>query len=344
MVIERRVFGETKDGRAVDLFVLGDNGFSVEVISYGAAVRSFFVPVDGGVRDVALGCEDVAGYEANRACHGAIVGRYANRIRDARYEMNGETHHLDANADPHCIHGGFAGFNKRVWDAEVQEDALVLRLLDKDGVSKGFPGNLDVTVKYTLDNGELGIEYFATCDKDTPINLTNHCYFNLEGHDFGCIENHKMQIFSDRITATDDMLISTGEFVDVSGSPLDLRELTVIGPGFETSCPQMDLAGGYDHNWVLSSEPHNALAVAAVLECAGLRMTCSTTKPGVQFYSGNMMQPETGKGGAAYSKRSGLCLETQYWPNSVNIPDFPAPILRVGDVYSHKTLYKFEGV
>jgi len=344
MTIEKHPFGQTKTGKPVDLFILKDGGFAVEIITYGAAIKSIHIPIDGGTRDVALGFDDIAGYEANKAAHGATVGRYANRIRNACYEMNGETYHLDKNAGPHCIHGGFNGFSKLVWTAEEQNDALVLRLLDKENAATGFPGDLDVTVRYTLYNGELGMEYIAKTNKETPINMTNHTYFNLAGHDSGGIENHKIQIFSDRVTIYDDELIATGELADITGTSLDFRELTCIGPGFESDYPLIVLGGGYDHNWALTDEPYHALAPGAVLECAGIRMTCLTTKPGMQFYSGNMMQPETGKNGAKYSKRKGLCLETQYWPNSVNIPHFPAPLLKPGEVYNHTTVYKFETI
>jgi aldose 1-epimerase len=343
MTIEKRPFGETKDGKAVDLYTLKDGGVSVEIITYGAAIRCIHVPVAGGTRDVALGFDDMAAYETDVAYQGAVIGRISNRVANARYEMNGKTYNLDVNNDSNCLHGGFVGLDKQVWTASQEQGALILSLIDKEGTAAGLPGNLDVSVKYTLEKGELGIEYTATCDEDTPINLTNHCYFNLAGHDAGSIAEHKIQIFSHKITPVDETLIATGELMDVTGTPFDLRELTVIGPGLEDSNPQIKLGGGYDHNWVLTSEPHRDLAIAAVLECDGLSMTCSTTKPGVQFYSGNMMTGAVaGKGGASYPKRSGLCLETQYWPNSVNIAQFPAPILRKGEVYSHKTVYSFK--
>jgi len=344
MAIEKRSFGQTKDGKAVDLYILRDGEFSVEIITYGAAVRSLHVPIAGGTRDVVLGFDDINGYETNMGCHGAIVGRVANRVANACYEMNGKTYHMDKNSGVHCLHGGFIGFDVQVWSAEEDQDALVLTLVDKEGTAAGLPGTLEVKVKYTLQNGELGIEYTATCDKDTPINLTNHSYFNLAGHDAGNVEDHKLQIFSDKITPVDELLIPTGEFLDVTDTPFDLRELTLIAPRQKSSNPQMLYGGGYDHNWVLSNEPYHALAIAAVLEYAGLSMTCLTTKPGIQFYCGNMMQGETGKNGAIYGKRTGLCLETQYWPNSVNIPQFPAPILRKGDVYNHKTIYRFREI
>jgi len=341
MTIEKGLFGKTKDGKDVELYTLRDSGFSVEIITYGASIRSINVPVAGGTRDVALGFDDVAGYEANKSYQGAVIGRIGNRVANARYEMDGKTYQLDVNDGPNSLHGGFIGFDRQIWSAEVQKDALVLTLIDKEGTAAGYPGDLKVSVKYTLCDGELGIEYTAACDADTPINLTNHCYFNLAGHDAGCIGGHKLQILSDNITPIDETLIPTGELMDVTDTPFDLRESAVISVGLEQSCPQMELGGGYDHNWVLSKEAYRELTAAAVLECDGISMTCLTTKPGIQFYSGNMMTGEAGKGGAVYAKRTGLCLETQYWPNSVNIPNFPAPILRKGDVYSHKTVYKF---
>jgi len=292
MTIEKAPFGQTKDGKNVELYTLRDSGVTVEIITYGAAIKSIQVPVAGGTRDVALGFDDIAGYESNKGAHGAVIGRVGNRVANGQYEMNGKTYQMDLNAGPHSIHGGFIGFDKQVWTAAEEKDALVLTLLDKEGTAAGLPGNLEAVTKYTLENGELGIEYTATCDADTPINMTNHCYFNLSGHDAGCIENHKLQIFSHKITEVDDKLIPTGELMDVTGTPFDLRELTEIAPGFKSSCPQIKIGGGYDHNWVLSNDPYHTLSTAAVLECDGLSMTCLTTKPGIQFYGGNMMQSE----------------------------------------------------
>jgi len=345
MTIKRSPFGLTKDGKAVELYTLEDSGTAVEIITYGAAIRSLTVPVKHGpdagkARDVALGFDDVAGYESNKSFQGAIIGRIANRVGNAQYKMNNKTYNMDVNDGPNCLHGGFAGYDKKLWKAKEGQNSLTLTLLDE--ATKGLPGDLDAEVIYTLKKGELGIEYIARCSKDTPINLTNHCYFNLGGHNAGSIGDHKIQIFSDCITPIDDTLIPNGELMDVSGTPLDLRKQALIGPGLEKSCQQMDLAGGYDHNWVLSKEPHRELSPAATLEYNDLKMTCMTTKPGIQFYSGNFLTGEIGKGGAVYAKRTGLCLETQYWPNSVNIPSFPAPLLRKGEIYNHLTVYKFE--
>jgi len=344
MTINKRPFGQTKDGKDVDLYILQDSGYIVEIITYGATIRSIEVPISGGMRDVAFGFDSISEYETKGGYIGAVIGRISNRVANARYEMNGKTYNLDANDGVNSLHGGFVGFDKQVWSADEEQGALVLKLIDKEGTAAGYPGDMEVTVKYTLENGELGIEYTATCSEDTPVNLTNHCYFNLAGHDAGSISNHKMQIFSHKITPIDETLIPTGELMDVTDTVFDLRELTSIAPGLTDTCEQIELGGGYDHNWVLSNEPHRALAMAVVLECEGLSMSCLTTKPGVQFYSGNFLPGETGKDGAVYSKRSGLCLETQYWPNSVNTPQFPAPILRKGETYNHKTVYRFREV
>jgi len=344
MTIEKQPFGQTKEGKPVELYTMKDSGVSVDIITYGAAIRSITVPVGNGVRDVALGFDSIEGYESNKGYHGAVIGRVSNRVAKARYKLGRKTYRMDKNEGPNCLHGGFIGYDKLIWTASEESGALVLTLLDKEGTAAGLPGDVDVEVKYTLSNGELGIEYNARSSKDTVINLTNHCYFNLGGHDSGSIEGHKIQIFSHKITPVDSNLITTGELMDVTGTPFDLRELSRIAPGLKSDDPQIALGGGYDHNWVLTSEPTRALAPAATLEFNGLSMSCLTTKPGIQFYSGNMMQGETGKGGAIYSARTGLCLETQYWPNSVNIPKFPAPPLRKGEVYNHKTVYKFREV
>ncbi|MCL2078841.1 MAG: galactose mutarotase [Oscillospiraceae bacterium] len=341
MTIEKQPFGSTKAGLPVELYKMKDGGITVEIITYGAAIRAINVPSGTGCRDVALGFDDIAGYEANKAFHGAVIGRIGNRVANARYEMNGKTFELDVNDGQNSLHGGFVGFDKQVWSAKEEADALVLTLLDKEGTAAGYPGDLECQVKYTLADGAFGIEYTAKCTQDTPINLTNHVYFNLAGASSGSITGHKIQIISDAITAVDETLIPTGELMDVTGTAFDLRERTVISKGIDDKHRQIELGGGYDHNWVLSNEERRELTLAAVLECGGLIMECLTTKPGIQFYSGNMMSGETGKDGAVYSKRTGLCLETQYWPNSVNTPKFPASILKKGQVYNHKTVYKF---
>jgi aldose 1-epimerase len=344
MTIEKKPFGQTKDGKSVEQYTLSDKGIAVEIITLGAIIRSIQVPVGGTVRDVALGFDTVEGYEANKGYHGAVIGRISNRVADAEYTLNGKPYKLDANDGKNSLHGGFIGFDKQVWTAKEEPDALVLTLIDKEGTAAGYPGDLEVTVKYTLSDGELGIEYSAKCSECTPINLTNHCYFNLAGHGAGDISNHKIQIFANEITPIDETLIPTGKLMDVEGTVFDLREPTLVAPGLESDNEQIKLGGGYDHNWVLSNEPHRELSPAAVAQCNNLSMTCATTKPGIQFYSGNMMQGESGKENSIYSKRTGFCLETQYFPNSVNTLEFSAPILKKGETYNHKTTYLFREI
>ena len=341
MTIEKRYFGETKDGEKVDCYTLADGDMSVEILTLGGIIRSISLPTAQGVRDVALGFDDVAGYEAQTGFIGALIGRVGNRIGKAVFKLGGKEYKLDKNDGDNNLHGGANGYDKLVWGAETETDALLLTLKSPD-MDGGFPGNLSIEVRYALKDRALSIEYKAECDADTPVNLTNHCYFNLGGHSSGGIENHKLQIFSDSITPIDDTLIPTGELLDVAGTPFDLREPKAIGEGLSSDCPQMVLGGGYDHNFVLARELKRPLSPAAVLECDGVKMTCLTTKPGIQFYSGNFLSGENGKQNSIYAKRSGLCLETQFWPDSVNKPEFTDCILKKGEIYHHKTVYKFE--
>jgi len=341
--MEKRLFGHTASGKEVYSYTLTDSGYSLEVLTYGAAIRSLTVPIDGEKRDIASGFDDVAGYEAHKSYLGAVIGRVANRIGNARFTLNSKEYLLNQNDGSNCLHGGCNAYDKHVWDAEGQGDALVLKMIDSGKESK-FPGDIEVEVTYRLKDGAVEIEYKAQSDEDTPINLTNHCYFNLGGHDSGGIEGHYLQVFSDYFTPINDNLIPTGEIMDVTDTPFDMRKPRHIGPGLDSSHPQIVLGGGYDHNYVLSHEPVNNLSVAAVLEFGGLRMTCETTKPGIQFYSGNFLTGDTGKGGAVYSKRTGLCLETQSWPDSINKKEFPDCVLRKGETYHHKTVYRLESL
>ena len=341
MTAEKRYFGKTRHGKDVDSYTLSDGGMSVEILTMGGIIRSISLPTENGMRDIAPGFDDVAGYEGQKAFMGALIGRVANRISGAEFTLGGKKYKVENNDGDYCLHGGSNALDKQIWDAGVEQGSLVLKVNSPD-MDGGFPGNLDVEVRYTLKDSELTIEYKAHCDADTPLSMTNHCYFNLGGHDYGCINDHKIQIFSDSITPCDGTLIPTGETMDVTGTPFDFRQAKTIGEGINGAHPQITLGGGYDHNFVLSREPHNTLAPAAVLEFGGIKMTTLTTKPGIQLYSGNFLAGERGKGGAVYSKRSSLCLETQYWPNAVNIPDFPDSILRKGGFYHHVTVYRFE--
>lgn len=341
MNIEKRFFGKTKDNKEVDAYTLSDNGMIVEILTLGGTIRNIILPTPGGARDINLGFDTVAEYETNGGYLGALVGRYANRISNAEFTLNGKTYKLDKNDGPGTLHGGVNAYDKKVWDATVKPDGLYLKLHSPD-MENGYPGNLDVEVKYSLENRELKIEYTAKSDADTPVNLTNHAYFNLSGHASGSIENHTIMINADFMTPTDEVFAPTGELLPVDGTPFDLRKPTLIAPGLKSDYPQIVNAGGYDHNFVLSAKPYNDLAQAAVLECDGVRMSCFTTQPAIQLYCGNMLPGDKGKEGAVYGKQTGLCLETQAYPDSVNRPEFPNSVLKKGETYHHVTVYKFD--
>ena len=336
MTTEKRRFGYTNDGEKVDCYTLTDGDLSVEILNFGGIIRSFIIQTANGPIDVALGFDDVESYEAQTGYIGALIGRVANRIGGAQFLLNERNYCLDANDGPNCLHSGSGGYNSRIWDVQTGDDALILTLHDPDSTG-GFPGNLDVEVRYELGRSRLNIFYSATCDEDTPINLTNHCYFNLGGHGSGSIEKHSISIFGNYITPVDGKFIPTGQLMDVTDSPFDLRNRTQISKGLDSDHPQIILGSGYDHNFVLSRNPNRAILPAAVLEYNGLILHCQTTQPGIQFYSGNFLSGEVGKGGAIYNKRSGLCLETQSWPDAINKPGFPDSILRKGETYSHRT-------
>ena len=341
MTIEKNLFGYTKDNKQVDAYTLIDDGMEVEIITFGAALRNIIIPTSCGPRDINFGFDEVSDYETKTGYLGAIIGRYANRIGKSEFTLDGKKYQMDDNDGENSLHGGYNAFDQKVWDATVKPDGLYLSLHSPD-MENGYPGNLDVEVKYSLKNRELTIEYTAKSDANTPLNLTNHTYFNLSGHNAGSIENHKIQIFADYITQMDETLIPTGHKMDVTDTPFDFREPKLIGPGFESTHRQIILGDGYDHNFVLSDLPYRDLTPAAVLECDGIKMTCLTTMPGIQFYSGNFLIGETGKEDAKYEKRTGLCLETQYWPDSVNKPEFPDSILKKGETYHHITVYRFD--
>lgn len=318
------------------------NGMTAEILTYGGILRTLTVPSPTGPRDVVLGLDTVADYEANPGPHlGALVGRVAGRIKDAFFTLGGKEYRLTANAAPNCLHGGERGYAKRVWQAGAVDGRLVLTYFSPDG-EEHFPGNLKVKVVYALtaDNA-LTIEYFAETDAETIVNLTNHSYFNLSGHGAGSVENHTAQFFADYITENGPGKVPSGAIVGVGGTPFDLREPRALAPGLAGGHPQIAAAGGYDHNFVLKSRLDGVLETAAVIEADGLRMECETTQPGVQFYTANFLDVPRGKDGAAYGVHSGLCLETQGWPDAVHHPDFPSPVLKPGEVYHHLTVYRF---
>lgn len=349
MSITRRSFGKMKDGREVHIYkFVNEKGIEVEIINYGAIIVSISVPdKNGEFKDVALGFDDLDSYLNRNPFFGSIVGRHANRIEDGVIELNGIKYQLAKNDGSNHLHGGLVGFDKVLWDGEIIKkdgrDVLQLSYLSKDG-EENYPGNLDVKVFYSLsEDNELIIEYHAVSDKDTVVNLSNHSYFNLLGHDAGDISTHELKIYADKFTAIDENCLPTGEILDVKGTPFDFTELTPIGPGFDSNHPQIINGGGYDHNWVLNSQDGKLAKAAELYEPnSGRFMEVFTTKPGIQFYSGNFLDGlKDCKDGASYGKKSGLCLETQFFPNALKHKHFPSPILRAGDIYNHTTIYKF---
>lgn len=343
-------FGKTPDGEAVDVYTLTNkNGAEVEITNYGGSVVSVKVPDrDGKLGDVVLGFDSVDGYVNNTSYLGALIGRYGNRIGHGQFKLDGKTYTLAKNNGENTLHGGTKGFNKAVWTAKEipakDGQALELTYLSKDG-EEGFPGNLDVRVIYTLtDSNALKIEYSATTDKDTVVNLTNHSYFNLGGPRSGDILGHVIMIEADKLTPVDSGLIPTGELRNVAGTPFDFRRPTPIGERINSDEEQIKLGGGYDHNFVLRRKPGDPISLAArvVEPKTGRVMEVWTMEPGVQFYTGNFLDGSLhGKGGIAYTKRSAFCLETQHFPDSPNKPEFPSTELKPGQRYHTTTIYKF---
>lgn len=349
MSITRRLYGKTQDGNEVYLFRLtNSNGMAAEIINYGGIVVSLFVPdKNGNIDDVVLGYDKIEGYENKSPYFGAIIGRHANRIEDSIFRINGTEYRLNANDGRNHIHGGLKGFDKVIWNAEIltddSDECLQLSYRSRDG-EENYPGNLDVKVTYTItNNNALEIDYFAVSDKDTVVNLTNHSYFNLSGHAAGDITKHKVMINADRFTAINDECLPTGEIRDVKGTPMNFTSLTPIEPGISSGYEQIICGKGYDHNWILNVSGKKPEKAAEVFdEKSGRLMEVFTTKPGIQFYSGNFLDgASTGKEGAIYGKRSGLCLETQYFPNALKHKHFPSPVLKAGQQYKHITIYKF---
>lgn len=337
------ILGTTRSGKPVEQYLLEGGGLRAAVLTYGGALQSLWAPDrQGRLRDIVLGCDTVADYQAQDKFLGALIGRYANRIGRGRFVLDGEEYALCCNDGRNHLHGGKKGFDKRIWAAEIQADGLHLRLISPAG-EEGYPGTLKVEVAYALADGALTIDYWAQADGDTLCNLTNHTYFNLAGHGSGDILAQEIRIEADAFTPADAESIPHGAIAPVERTPMDLRELTPIGAHIDDDFEPLRFAGGYDHNWVLRGIP-GVLRPAAAARCAesGITLACETTQPGIQFYAGNFLDGTTnGKGGVKYQRRSGFCLETQAFPNSVNCPEYPQAILRAGDVYRHRTVYHF---
>jgi aldose 1-epimerase len=345
----RAPFGRLPDGTDVDLYTLSNGrGMDVRTMSYGAIIVSIKVPDRAGRGDdVVLGFDALDGYLGSHPYFGAIVGRYGNRIAKGQFTLDGHLFQLATNNGPNHLHGGVKGFDKVVWQAEPFERdgrvGVVYSHTSPDG-DEGYPGTLNARVTYTLSpSNEITVEYEATTDKATPINLTQHSYFNLAGAGNGDILGHRLSIDADRVTPVDETLIPTGELAAVAGTPFDFRQLTVIGTRIDADTPQIRFGHGYDHNWVLNRAAAG-LTHAARLEdpASGRTLDVSTTEPGMQFYTGNFLDGTiTGKSGRLYQRRYGLCLETQHFPDSPNRATFPSTILRPGERYQSKTVFAF---
>lgn len=345
MQVQKQPFGRTTDGHAVDLYTLrSGGGMEVAITNYGGIVTSIKTPDRAGkIADVVLGFDSLDGYLREHPYFGAIVGRYGNRIAKGAFQLNGVAYQLARNNGENALHGGLRGFDKQVWAGQDLPGGVALRYLSKDG-EEGYPGALDATVRYTLsDNNELRIEYEATTDKDTVVNLTNHSYFNLAGQGEGDVLSHRIQIAADRFTPVDAGLIPTGERKPVSGTPFDFREAAQIGARINDADEQLARGGGYDHNFVLNASGGGLALAARVTEAgSGRVMEVLTDQPGVQFYTGNFLDGTlTGKAGKVYRKRYGLCLETQHFPDSPNHPEFPSTVLKPGQRYRTTTVYRF---
>ena len=344
MAVTSKSFGNAPDGTEVTLYsIKNDNGFTAEVTNFGAILVNLLVPdKDGTMADVVLGFDKVDGYFANGSFFGSTIGPSANRIDNASIEINGKKYQLNANDGTNNLHSDDnLGYHKRVWNAEENDNCVIFTL--EDNATMGFPGNKKVQVTYTVtDENELKIEYHATSDQPTLINMTNHSYFNLSGHDAGNIENHRLYIDAFHYTPIYERLIPTGALVPVEGTPFDFRIMKAIGDDINADDIQLKYGQGYDHNYAVDNYDGSIKKVVEVNDPAsGRKMEVYTDQPGVQFYAGSCIKPETGKGGVTYDKRSGFCLETQAFPDSINQPQFQDVVYGPERPYNTTTIYKF---
>jgi aldose 1-epimerase len=341
-------FGKTGEGQSVEVYTLrNQNGVEVDVMTWGATVTRISVPDrQGRMADVTLGFDNLTPYLSPHPFFGSVVGRYGNRIAKGRFTLDGVEYKLATNDGANHLHGGTRGFDRRLWKGETAtadgNPAVKLTYVSADG-EEGYPGTLTATVTYSLTpkNG-LRIQYLATTDKATVVNLTNHAYFNLAGQGTGDILGHLLMIDADRFTPVDKGLIPTGELKPLDGTPFDFRKPTAIGARINADDEQIKFGGGYDHNWVLNGGMGKLRRVVRLSEpTSGRTMEVFTTEPGVQFYSGNFLNGVKGKGGKVYNRRDALCLETQHYPDSPNKPSFPTTTLKPGQAYQTTTEYVF---
>ncbi len=342
-------WGQLETGEPIDLYTLRNrSGMEARITNYGGRLVVLKTPDrHGKLEDIVLGFDNLAGYQQKNPYFGALVGRYANRIAGGKFHLHGTEYKLAINNGENALHGGLHGFDKKAWDAHevitAHEPVIELHYFSNDG-EEGYPGNLRVTVRYTLTHhNELRLDYSATTDKDTVLNLTNHSYFDLSGKATGKILDCEVMINADRFTPVNEKLIPTGELRPVDGTPFDFRRSTVIGSRIDDQDEQLKYAWGYDHNYVLARREGEVSLAARIHEPhSGRVLEVSTTQPGLQFYTGNHLDGSvTGKAGLAYPFRSGVCFETQHFPDSPNQPHFPSTLLSRGQHYQGTTIFKF---
>ena len=336
-------FGMTSKGEEARLFTIqNDKGMEIKVSDYGATLVQVRVPdKEGRLLDVVLGYDDVQGYEAGNAFFGATIGRVANRIGNGEFRLGGRTYELTRNDGQNTLHGGRDFYNKRIWKTgETQEDHVEF-LMDSPSGDQGFPGNVKISVTYTLTkDNEVKIHYRAVPDADTLMNLTNHSYFNLSGHASGTVLDQEVMLYADAYARADSQSIPTGEIVPVSGTPMDFRQLKPVGAEIEEAYEALEFGKGYDHNWVLNGNGYRKAAFMRSKE-SGIAMEVYTDLPGMQFYTANFVDHEKGKAGSVYNMRQAACFETQYFPDAVHKDHFEGPEVKAGEVYETTTAYRF---
>lgn len=337
-------FSKTKSGEIAKMFRLDNGNMTVDITNYGATILSIETPdKKGNMADIVLGYNSVEEYENNGGYFGATIGRYGNRIGQAEFTLNGTKYPLAKNDGENHLHGGTVGFDKKLWDTEIAGETLVMKITSPD-MEEGYPGNLEVTVVFSLNgDNEFKIEYSAKTDKDTVVNMTNHSYFNLNGHGKGDILRHVVQINADKFTRVCEGCIPNGELPFVVGTPFDFLTPHQIGERISMEDGDLQAGGGYDHNFVISRDTAG-ITTAAILteEYTGRQIEVKTDMPGIQLYTGNMINPVKGKTNAHYSKRSGVCLETQYFPDSPNQKDFPSCVVKAGETQKSTTIFVFK--
>lgn len=344
--MKTEAFGSIQSGKKATLYILENKNHTVvKVTDFGATLVSvLFADKDGVMKDMVLGYDDAASYEKGTSCFGATIGRNGNRIKDARFTIDGKEWVIEANENNNSLHSGKNGFNHLMWEMKESGDNYVTFYHYSPQEEQGFPGNMHVTVTYTLDDEDtVHITYHAKADADTVMNFTNHSYFNLAGHDSGVMLDQKLQLFADAYTPDEDShSIPTGEIAPVAGTPMDFTTMKPIGQDINADFEQLHFTGGYDHNYVLSDKPGTMRQMAkAECDASGIAMDAYTECCGVQLYAGNFIGTQIGKGGVTYGDRHGFCLESQFYPNAVNEKNFPSPVVPANTEYHSETKYHF---